>query len=205
MNLNLQATFGNIDIYLFDQLLKGRFDNCKTILDAGCGSGRNIQYFLQNDYNVFGVDENPDAISEVLQLAKQLSPRTSPNNFIVSSVEDLPFEDAQFDLVISSAVLHFANNENHFKFMLGSIWRVLRPGGYLFCRLASNIGIEKLVEGMGNGRFLLPDGSERFLVNQQMLVNYTNKLRGSLFEPLKTTNVQNMRCMTTWCLQKNIT
>jgi hypothetical protein len=105
-------------------------------------------------------------------------------------------------LVISSAVLHFAADEKHFEAMLTSMWRVLKPGGYLFARLASDIGIEKHVRPLGNGRYFLPDGSERFLVNEQMLLNYTAKLNGNLFEPIKTTNVQNLRCMTTWCLQK---
>ncbi len=69
-------------------------------------------------------------------------------------------------------------------------------------RLASDIGIENLVIDAGNRRYFLPDGSERFLVNEQMLLHYTNKLNGELYEPIKTTNVQNLRCMTTWCLKK---
>jgi len=124
------------------------------------------------------------------------------SNFNVAAAEDLPFDDGVFDLVISSAVLHFATDEKHFDAMLQSMWRVLKPGGYLFARLASDIGIETLVQSSGNGRYLLPDGSERFLVNQQMLLDYTENLNGQLFEPIKTTNVQNLRCMTTWCLQK---
>jgi len=86
--------------------------------------------------------------------------------------------------------------------MLHSMWRVLKPGGYFFARLASDIGIESLVQNLGNGRYLLPDGSERFLVNEEMLLGYTQMLNGHLHEPIKTTNVQNLRCMTTWCLQK---
>jgi tellurite methyltransferase len=87
--------------------------------------------------------------------------------------------------------------------MLRSAWRVLKPGGYLFARLASDIGIESLVTPLGNSRYALPDGSERFLVNEQILMEYTGELKGELFEPIKTTNVQNLRCMTTWCLRKN--
>jgi tellurite methyltransferase len=115
----------------------------------------------------------------------------------------LPFTDATYDLVISSAVLHFAKDVQHFDSMLRSMFRVLKPGGYFFARLASDIGIEHRVKPLGNSRYLLPDGSERFLVNEQVLIQYTNKL-GVLYEPIKTTNVQNMRCMTTWCVQKMI-
>lgn len=199
---SLLETFGNIDIYLFDQLLKGRFDNCKSVIDIGCGGGRNLIYFLRNNFDVFGVDQNIEAVEAVKKLSAALSPDNAPGNFAVAYAEDMPFADGSFDLAISSAVFHFARNLVHFEQMLHSAWRVLKPGGFLFARLASDIGIETLVKDIGNGRYLLPDGSERFLVNEQMLLWYTRELNGQLFEPIKTTNVQNLRCMTTWCLRK---
>jgi tellurite methyltransferase len=202
MKNNLQQLYGNIDIYLFDQLLKGTYDNCKTVLDVGCGGGRNMVYFLKNAYQVYGVDPNPQAVEAVKQLSSALAPTNLLTNFSVANAEDLPFTDATFDLVICSAVLHFAQDQAHFDAMLRSMWRVLKPGGYLFARLASDIGIEALVRDMGNGRYLLPDGSERFLVNEQTLLRYTRELNGHLHEPIKTTNVQKLRCMTTWCLRK---
>ncbi|HEY8928575.1 MAG TPA: class I SAM-dependent methyltransferase [Mucilaginibacter sp.] len=202
MTNKIRELYGDIDIYLFDQLLKGRFDDCHKILDAGCGGGRNIIYFLKNDFDVYGIDPNPNSIEAVRGLAKTLVPGISEDHFKISSAEELPFDDAAFDLVISSAVLHFANNEHHFDSMLRSMWRVLKPGGYFFARLASSIGIEILVQSVGNGRYLLPDGSTRFLVTEQILLDYSQDLNGILYEPIKTTNVQNLRCMTTWCLQK---
>jgi tellurite methyltransferase len=202
METELQQRYGNIDIYLFDQLLKGTYADCLKILDAGCGSGRNLHYFLQNGYEVYGIDPNPEAVEAVKDLSQKLSPANPLTNFKVVAVEDTDFEDASFDLVISSAVLHFANNEAHFDRMLRAMWRVLKPGGYFFSRLASDTGIEHLVKGLGNSRYLLPDGSERFLVNEQVLLNYTQQLNGELHEPIKTTNVQHLRCMTTWCVRK---
>jgi SAM-dependent methyltransferase len=203
MQNQLQQTFGNIDIYLFDQLLKGRFDDCKTVLDAGCGSGRNLVYFFQNGFDVYGVDQSEAAVDAVKQLSAMLAPANPLSNFAVSGVEDLPYIDNTFDLVICSAVLHFAKSIEHFDNMVHSLWRVLKPGGYFFARLASDIGIENLVKPVdNNNRFLLPDGSERFLVDEQILLRYGFALNGTLYEPIKTTNVQNLRCMTTWCLQK---
>jgi tellurite methyltransferase len=201
MQNKLQQAFGNIDIYLFDQLLKGRYDNCKKVLDVGCGNGRNLIYFLRNGYEVFGVDPKPHAVETVKELSAALAPGNSLENFMVCTAENLPFAETTFDLIISSAVLHFAKDVQHFDTMLQAMFRVLKPGGYFFARLASDIGIEHLVKPLGNGRYLLPDGSERFLVNEQVLLQYTNKF-GVLYEPIKTTNVQNMRCMTTWCVQK---
>lgn len=202
MKNDLQQLYGNIDIYLFDQLLKGTYDNCQSVIDVGCGAGRNIVYFLKNGYNVFGVDANAQAIDLVKELSARLAPQNPHQNFTVAAAEDMPFATAAFDLAICSAVLHFARNEDHFDAMVNSIWRVLKSGGFLFARLASDIGIETLVSNLGNGRYLLPDGSERFLVNEQTLLRYTYKLGGQLHEPIKTTNVQNLRCMTTWCLRK---
>jgi tellurite methyltransferase len=199
---NIQDSFGNIDIYLFDQILKGTYDNCDMILDAGCGTGRNLLYLLKNGANVFGVDQSPEAIAQLRSLAASFPQIDPEENFKVASVEQLPFENETFDLVISSAVLHFAENLSHFEAMLNSMWDVLKPGGYFFCRLASEIGIESLVRFIGNGRYLLPDGSERFLVNQEMLLRLTKKMGGELHEPIKTTNVQNLRSMTTWCVRK---
>jgi tellurite methyltransferase len=199
---NLQQLYGNIDIYLFDQLLKGTYDQCHKVLDVGCGSGRNLIYFLQNGFDVHGIDPNPEAIAAVKKLSGALAPGNPSDNFTVALAENLPYPNASFDLSICSAVLHFAQNHDQFDRMLRSIWRVLKPGGYLFARLASDIGIEELIHPTGNGRYLLPDGSERFLVNEQTLLRYTEDLQGQLHEPIKTTNVQNLRCMTTWCVQK---
>jgi len=198
----LQQHFGNIDIYLFDQLLKGRFDNCHNIIDIGCGGGRNLHYFLQNGFEVYGIDPNRDAVDRVKQLSASLAQANPTENFIVAVAEDLPYPDNFFDLAICSAVLHFARSHEHFDAMLKSIWNVIKPGGYFFARLASDIGIENLVAPICNGVYLLPDGSTRYLVNETVLLEYTRKLNAELIEPIKTTNVQNLRCMTTWCLRK---
>lgn len=202
MQNTLRETYGNIDIYLFDQLLKGRYDNVQKVLDAGCGGGRNLFYFLRNGFEVFGVDPDPRAIQAVKELSAALAPANPLDNFVVCPAENLPYNDAAFDLVVCNAVLHFAKDEQHFDNMLRSMFRVLKPGGYFFARLASDIGLETLVQALGNSRYLLPDGTERFLVNEQTLLQYTGEL-GELYEPIKTTNVQNARCMTTWCIRKS--
>ena len=173
------------------------------ILDAGTGGGRNIIYFMRMGCKVFAVDRNAEAVAHIKHLAQTLAPELPSENFQIAAIEKLPFPDQHFDSVISSAVLHFAENEAQFNQMLDEMWRVLKPGGMLFARLASSIGIENLVIPIGYGRYRLPDGSERFLVNEDFLMTATEKLGGQLLEPVKTTNVQNLRCMTTWVLSKN--
>ncbi len=191
---SVASQFGPIDIYLFDQILRGRIPPGARILDAGCGGGRNLVYFLKNGYQVFGVDQDALAIHE---LRAQW-----PSRFYVSSLENMPFVEPTFDLVISSAVLHFAENDRHFRAMLDACWRAVKPGGILFCRLASSIGMEKRVKKIKGRRFLLPDGSERYLVDEAMLEKLSRELGAELLDPIKTTIVQNQRCMTTWVLKK---
>ncbi len=200
--MNLHEQFGEIDIHLFDQLLKGRFTPGISILDAGCGAGRNLVYFIRNGYQVYGVDQNPEAVVQVRLLASTLNPSAPEKNFLVSPIEEMPFESECFDAVISSAVLHFAKDEQNFSRMIDGMWRVLKPGGLFFARLASSIGIEKLINPLAGRRYLLPDGSERFLVDEELLASTTERIYGEWLEPLKTTNVQNLRCMTTWVLRK---
>lgn len=200
--MELHENFGNIDIYLFDQLLKGRITPPMSLLDAGCGSGRNLIYFLRHNFDVFAVDSNPQSIQQVRLLASRLAPNLPSQNFLIADVTEMPLPGEKFDLVISSAVLHFANDQQHFNRMLDEMWRVLKAEGMLFARLASSIGIEKLIKPTERGRYLLPDGTERFLVDEEILSAATERLRGKRLEPLKTTNVENLRCMTTWVLGK---
>jgi SAM-dependent methyltransferase len=194
----LQEQFGQIDIYLFDQLLRGRIVPGMSILDAGCGGGRNLVYFLREGYQVFAADADPAAIEHVRSLAISLPAA----NFRAEPIEAMSFEDACADVVISSAVLHFARDDAHFEAMLQGSWRVLRRGGLFFCRLASTIGIESQVQRIQGRRHLLPDGSERYLVDEALLASVSERLGGELADPLKTTVVQNQRSMTTWVLRK---
>lgn len=194
--------FGQIDIYLFDQLLRGRVRPGTRILDAGCGSGRNLVFFLREGYDVRATDGDPAAIEAVRSLAATLSPDLPADHFRVEPVERMSFPDACADFVISSAVLHFARDDAHFDAMLRECWRLLDRGGVFFCRLASSIGIESRVERVSPGRFLLPDGSERYLVTEDRLMSLTTQLGATLIDPIKTTIVQNQRSMTTWVVRK---
>jgi ubiquinone/menaquinone biosynthesis C-methylase UbiE len=198
----LQEQFGQIDIYLFDQLLKGRISPGMRILDAGCGTGRNIVYFLREGYEVYGADSDAGSVESVRALARTLAPTLPASNFRVEPVEHMSFDDACADVVISNTVLHLAGNDAQFEAMLLGSWRVLNPGGLFFCRLGSTIGMESQVEHIQGRRYRSPDGAERYLVDAAMLGSLAERLGGELADPLKTTVVQNLRSMTTWVLRK---
>jgi ubiquinone/menaquinone biosynthesis C-methylase UbiE len=139
----------------------------------------------------------------VRRLASTLAPSLPSDNFRAEAVENMSFPNAFVDVVISSAVLHFAQNDNQFQDMLKGTWRVLKPGGLLFCRLASSIGLEHQIHSIAGRRSLLPDGSERYLVDEALLTQAASDLGGRTIDPLKTTIVQNERCMTTWVVRKH--
>jgi SAM-dependent methyltransferase len=200
--LDLREQCGNLDIYLFDQLLRGRLGPGMRVLDVGCGSGRNLVYLLRSGYEVFGLDPNPSAIDEVRQLVATIARHIPRDNFRVEPIEDTTFPAAFADVVLSCAVLHFARDEAHFRAMVQGTWKLLRPGGLFFCRLASSIGMERQAAPIAGRRHRLLDGSERFLVDEALLMELTADLGGELLDPLKTTIVQGRRCMTTWVVRK---
>lgn len=203
MTLNLHEQFGQIDIYVFDQLLRGRIAPGMWVLDAGCGDGRNLVYLLRAGYEVFAADADRGSIASVRRMATRLAPDLPTDNFRVEPVEQMTFPDAFADVVLSNAVLHFARDDAHFDLMVRGTWRVLKPGGTLICRLASSIGMEDRVQPIAGRRCRLPDGSERYLVDAKLLGGLTHDLGGELLDPLKTTVVQNQRCMTTWVVRKD--
>ncbi len=198
----LLAVFGRIDIYVFDQLLRGRLTPRMKVLDAGCGAGRNSEYLMRCGANVFGVDSDPAQVERIKQVASQAASRIPPANFSVGSIADLPFSDNCFDAVICSTVLHFAQDTAEFEAMMAEMWRVLRSGGLFFARLASTIGMEGRFTHLRGRWHRLLDGTDRFLVDEPYLLQVTAALRGELLDPLKTTVVQDMRSMTTWVLRK---
>lgn len=194
----VREQFGDIDIYLFDQLLKGRIRPGMRILDAGCGGGRNLVYFLGQGYEVFAADVSAEAVAAVRAMGTGLP----ESNFRVEPLQGMTFPEGCADVVIVSAVLHFARDDEEFGAMLLGAWRVLRPGGLFFCRLASTIGVEGEVEALGGRRYRLMDGSDRYLVDAGLLGEWTERLGAELADPIKTTVVQDLRAMTTWVMWK---
>ena len=140
--MDLGAEFGAIDIYLFDQILRGRISARDRVFDAGCGSGRNLVYLMKAGADVYGVDGDPDAVRNLRLLAASLATALPADNFRVEPIQRSSFPDGFATVVISSAVLHFARDEREFAAMLEEMWRVLAADGLLFARLATSIGLE---------------------------------------------------------------
>ena len=199
MNLTgLREEIGGIDIYLLDQILKKRYHQTERILDAGCGAGRNLKWFYENTCTIYGVDSQENSIAAV-----QENYPAQKTHFSVQELSQLNFEDNFFQHVICSAVLHFATDTAHFKDMFTELVRVLKPGGSLFIRMTSNFGIETLVKPVSEGVYILPDATNRFLLTTDLLAYLLTNFPISYLEPLKTVNVNNVRCMSTLVYQKD--
>ncbi len=198
----VREQFGDIDIYVFDQLLRGRIVSGMRIIDAGCGGGRNLVFLLRQGYDVAACDRDHHAVEAARALAARLAPHLPGGNFRVEPIEAMSFPDACADVVLASAVLHFASDDAQFEAMVNGLWRVLKPGGMLFARLASTVGMENRVVRLQGRQHRLPDGSERYLVDEEFLLQLTTRLGGELLDPIKTTVVQDQRAMTTWVARK---
>ncbi|WP_243643580.1 class I SAM-dependent methyltransferase [Tenacibaculum sp. M341] len=193
--MNSLEHIGNVDIYLLDQILKSRYAEGQTILDAGCGLGRNLKWFTTQNFDLYGVDLNEEALDFVVQIYPSVK-------ISKTKLESLHFENEKFDHVICSAVLHFAENENHFLSMFSELIRVLKPGGSLFIRMTTDIGVADTISNNKNGVYDLKDGSSRFLIKRELLSNLMVKYNLQLIEPFKTTVVEDLRSMATIVLQK---
>lgn len=199
--MDIRTALGRMDIYLLDQIMRGRITPGMSVLDAGCGTGRNLHYFLRSGHDVFAADDDDDAIAAVRRLAQESAPQLPETNFRNEPVEAMTFPEAVADVVISNAVLHFARDDDHFDAMLRGTLRVLKTDGLLFCRLASTVGVVPSPRRVDGRRFVQPDGDERYLVDEALLLDLTEKI-GTLADPLKTTVVHGRRSMTTWVVRK---
>lgn len=180
----INKVLGNTDLYLVDQILKGQFDHCFNILDAGCGEGRNLRYFVHQHRNVVGIDWDELA----LKMARMTYKDVAPESFILADLTHIGLPESVFDLAISSAVLHFAKDRNEFLKMMEEILRVLKDQGILFLRMATEIAAPTLSSEVFT--YLLSEKDVRWLEDYF-----------EFLEPFKTVVVEN-RSMAVLVLKK---
>ena len=193
----LKEYIKDVDIYILDQILKDRYQPGAKIVDVGCGNGRNLKWFYQPNYEIYGTDTNTERLNSCKELYK-----LQKENFKEASIVDMPFEDNTFDHVICIAVLHFAISLSQYYKMFEELLRILKPQGSLLIRTASNFGIENDVQELGKGIFVLPDGSTRFLLTTEILEGLEADNRFEWIENVKTTIVKDKRAMTTLVIKK---
>jgi len=135
----LNKELGNADLFLIDQILKGSFHPGMRILDAGCGEGRNMIYFVRNNFSIYGIDPDPVKVSMAKLIARSSNKNFTIENILVSSIEDNPFPNEFFDVVLCINVLHSANDSEHFMRLLEAQIRILKRGGLFYISMESDM------------------------------------------------------------------
>jgi 2-polyprenyl-3-methyl-5-hydroxy-6-metoxy-1,4-benzoquinol methylase len=195
----LKNEINGIDIYLLDQILKGRYHNKDVILDAGCGNGRNLKWFYNNDFTIYGVDLNAKRLDKAkIQYSDQ------KEHFSIQNITTLNFEKEKFNHIICNAILHFAINKQDFMVMITELLRVLKPNGTIFIRMATIESLTDKVVQVSEGVYKLPDKTTRFLLTKDLLKHIQTKFNLVLLERFKFVNVDDLRCMATLILQKKV-
>jgi ubiquinone/menaquinone biosynthesis C-methylase UbiE len=124
------------------------------ILDVGCGTGINLleaARVLGTCEHLHGIDLAPGMIDEARRKAASAA---VPAVFEVGDGEDLPFEDASFDLVICNSVYHwFANRPR----AIEEMGRVVRPGGQVLLGSVVDPGYQEWVRVVDDVRSRLVD------------------------------------------------
>ncbi len=191
---------GNMDIYIIDQLMKGRINDSDILLDAGFGKGRNLEYFVRNNYSIYGIDHNPSYLPIVIDQISLWNSQYDKDRFILASVDDMPYESNSFDFVFNVAVLHFAKSHEQFFKMLNELLRVVKPNGYLLFRMTSWHTFD-LAEKTESGMITIADG-ERYMLDIETLKSLVVGKGYRFADPIKTTNIDGLRTMTTIVIQK---
>ena len=136
MSFDIQKQFGQIDIYVFDQILRGNITREMRVLDAGCGYGRKLVYLLREGCEIFALDASSEGVDHIRGLSASLETGLPAENFQVGPPGAGALPDAFVDVVLCNSVPHFARDEDHFRARLAEMVRVLRPGGRFFRRLS---------------------------------------------------------------------
>ena len=198
----LNSELGNIDLFLLDQLLKGRVSENDRILDAGCGEGRNLLYFLRNNYKVHAVDPNPSAIKMVQMHARTLGSTIPATNFLCTTIEESPYEAGYFDVVFCFSLLHHSTSAADFHNKVRSLLGMLKDKGTLLLKMEALKGVEDGVVQLESGLFNLPDGSSRYLMTNSDIKWITAECGMKQLEPVKIEMIENQRSYGYLVLQK---
>lgn len=180
------APFIGADIYVLDQILRGRIDG-GAALDVGCGAGRNLPALLAAGCAVTAVDRDEALIAD-LRSASGADPRL---RFVACELDAMPFAPGSFAVVLVNAVLHFAPDAAAFRRWADACWRQLAPGGIFLARFSTRIG--------------LPDARPAgfsYLAEEEDLRSCEARWGARRLDPLKTTLVERVRTMTTWALTR---
>ncbi len=200
--LSLKKQLDKVDIYLLDQLIKGHIPPGSRVLDAGCGDGENAAFLASTGCEVAILDSSSKAIEKTK--ARFLTDGLPLNERFIylNEIQDANLPNEYFDAIISISVLHFSRNHAHFSKNYLKLWDALAPGGILMVRTLSVGNMQKVINNLGDGRYILPNRDIRFLLTKEDAEIFSINLGGILLEPLREVNVFRKRSFLIWILRK---
>lgn len=117
-------------LVLFDQIVN--FKACAEVLDAGCGNGRNAVYLAGKGCRITAIDFSEEALIRTADLAKTAGLRDRIITHNLNLLEELPFAERTFDLILDSYVsCHFIQLDE-FELFWNHTSRLLGEGGIAF-------------------------------------------------------------------------
>jgi len=120
-----------------------RKQSVRTILDLGCGDGRDLVHLAKLGYDMYGLDIAPTGLRRA---GEWLASEGLSVALVASDMTDIPWHDGFFDACISIQVINH-HRIKEIRRTIQEIWRVLRPGGYLFVTVGIDRPRRMTVEG----------------------------------------------------------
>jgi len=190
-----------LDPFLCDQILKNNINKSQIVLDAGCGKGDHLFYFLKNEFDIYAIDGDASAIQQLSQTF-QIEGVTIEDRLHMQHIENMTFSSRFFDVVYCLDVLHLAQDQAHLEKMLNELWRVLKYGGMLFIKMYSIIGLADQVKNRGGGRYQFHHGLEFFNMNESFFNHWMDQHHAVCVEPVKTIITGKFAASTYYVLSK---
>ena len=135
----IQNLVGHADIHVVDQFMKGLFPKGSTLLDAGCGEGRNLQIFAGSGVRYFGLDTDQRALRMARTYLRTCDPEFEDELLQVGSLSDNHFPDSCFDSALLISVLHHCADIAEFRRELAGLKRILKPDARVLIKMETGI------------------------------------------------------------------
>ena len=112
------------------------FKRCKikSVLDLGCGAGRNSVYLAKKGFDVVGVDVSKSALTLANKWAKK--EKLANATFTLGTMINIPFDDCHLDAVVSISVIHHGVKEDIIR-TIAEVHRILKKEGVFLANIAS--------------------------------------------------------------------
>ena len=159
---NLCERYDSVDLSMLHKDLLDFFKGYKSLLEIGSGSGRDMNYLLENGFDVYGIDGSQGMIKNALINYPELK-----NKLFLSEIPNsIPQFKNKFDGIFSIATLmHFS--ENDLTVILKDIYKSLKPKSPVY------ISVSNIRKSIDDRLFIAYDKEDwqRIFENNNFVIN----------------------------------